>query len=293
MKILIIGATGAIGSELTTYLYNRIDKVKVGGYSRSYGDSFFEFWQGDYRTENRWREILKNYDVVVHALNVHSPRSAQLAGEKSIYDDVLPTVNFLSSLASFSGKHLIYLSSGGAIYGASSIPRSENDDITPIGFYGLNKASVEIYAKFMFQDSDSTLTILRPSNVYGFNNFKKTDQGVIPRIIHCINSDKTFDLWGSGYEVRDYLHISDLSEAIFKIITLKLSGTFNVSSEKGVSLKELILLIENCFNKTLKINQMDRFEETIVSIVLSSSKLKSLTNWEPLISIEEGLVNYK
>jgi nucleoside-diphosphate-sugar epimerase len=94
------------------------------------------------------------------------------------------------------------------------------------------------------------------TNIYGENDhFTDKDAHVIPTLIKKMNSDaKEVDLLGNALDKRDFLYVKDLTNLIKKAYELKLIGSYNISTNKSIAIKELALLIKKISNYQGKIN---------------------------------------
>ncbi len=149
----------------------------------------------------------------------------------------------------------------------------------------------EYYKKFKNKDFIS----VQPANLYGVNdNFNLKSSHVIPALIRKFyeakkRNDKFVKIWGNGKNMREFLYVDDLANAIIKLIDKKNKFTYiNIGSGEEVSIKELAKIIKTIskfkghlfFDKKMPGGQKRR--------ILSSKKIKSLA-WKPLVSLKKGL----
>jgi len=129
------------------------------------------------------------------------------------------------------------------------------------------------------------------TNIYGENDhFSDKDAHVIPTLIKKMNSNQNeVDVLGNALDKRDFLYVKDLSNIIKESFKLKLTGAYNVSTNKSISIKDLALLIKNISNYKGKINFIENLE-TANDKIISNHKLMSSINYA-FTDIEKALEN--
>lgn len=286
-NILILGGCGFLGTNLYKYLSKRDNNVYV--YDRASDkmtkakddNPSINFIDGNFNNENNWDNILKNIDVVFHLISTTNPSN------KDIYLDfstnVLPTINLLNSIVKYNIR-LIFFSSGGTVYGLPQyIPIDEKHPTNPISSYGIQKISIEKIIEYYGRTYEMDYYIFRISNPYGPYQNIHANQGIIPIFINKILAGETIQIWGDGSNVRDYIWIDDLLSACSKIITY--SGEykiFNISSNKGYSINEIIDIIKNITHITPNVQYMPkRVQDVSINILdneLASGELNYIGN---------------
>jgi nucleoside-diphosphate-sugar epimerase len=129
------------------------------------------------------------------------------------------------------------------------------------------------------------------TNIYGEDDhFADKDAHVIPTLIKKMNSDaKEADILGNALDKRDFLYVKDLANLIKKAYELKLIGSYNVSTNKSIAIKELALLIKKISNYEGKINFTEN-PETSNDKAINNHKLMNCINYS-FIDIEKALEN--
>lgn len=283
-NILILGGCGFLGTNLYKYLSKRDNNVYV--YDRASDkmtkakddNPSINFIDGNFNNENNWDNILKNIDVVFHLISTTNPAN------KDIYLDfstnVLPTINLLNSIVKYNIR-LIFFSSGGTVYGLPQyIPIDEKHPTNPISSYGIQKISIEKIIEYYGRTYEMDYYIFRISNPYGPYQNIHANQGIIPIFINKILAGETIQIWGDGSNVRDYIWIDDLLSACSKIITY--SGEykiFNISSNKGYSINEIIDIIKNITHITPNVQYMPKRVQDVSINILSNELVCSELNY--------------
>ena len=187
-----------------------------------------------------------------------------------------------------SVKKIIFASSGGTVYGISKTqPISEENTTDPISTYGIVKLSSEnILSNIDYIDYYN----LRISNIYGPLQFKDSKVGIISKILESIFDNKEFTIWGDGSIIRDYLYIEDLNNLFDLIINTEINkGTYNISSNYGVDINNLIKLCEKISKKKMKIKYSKGRPYDVPVNILDNSKIINNSIWKPKIDINEGI----
>ena len=269
-KILITGSNGFIGSHLITEL-KKINHVII------------EF-KGKVEDNKDWENIF-NVDILIHlAAKTYVPDSWE---NPSIFlkNNIDGTINALEFCKKNNVK-LIFLSS--YLYGSTNyLPINEKEILKATNPYALSKKLCEELVCFYNEKFGLKSLIFRPFNVYGNGqnlNF------LIPEILNQIKYKEEIILKDLEPK-RDYIHVNDLVYAIIKSINCELNfGIFNIGSGFSFSVLEIANIIQSILktNKpiiNLKIRRKDEIMDSIADIAFAKEKL----NWQPKISIYEGL----
>ncbi len=160
-----------------------------------------------------------------------------------VLGNLLPLTRLLECAADFPRRRIVYLSSGGAIYGDDAIGASESGLLEPRSYYGAGKAAAEAFLHACVATSDWSAILLRPSNLYGPGQKVTKGFAIVPTMFDRAGDGKTFQIWGDGSTVRDYCYIDDLLDALTASLFAPLKRQFNcynVASGQAVSILELI-----------------------------------------------------
>ena len=100
----------------------------------------------------------------------------------------------------------------------------------------------------------NNISIIRPANVYGpYDNFDPNNAMVIPSLIYkATRKSKTFEVWGDGSPIRDFVYSEDVADAMMRMIEKKIEGPLNIGSGKGYSIKEIAENISKIVSKVPK-----------------------------------------
>lgn len=289
--VLIVGG-GFIGLALAARFLHEGDNVRVLSRRRpinlAHGINFIE---GDQSNGELMRTLLPACDAVIHTACATTPGSSARNPAMEAELNIAPALNFLKHCQSSPPPHLLYISSGGTLYGnPGHTPITEDRPPAPISYHGAGKLAVEGAMHAFGTTSGCAVTLLRPSNVYGPGQNLRAGFGVVRTLLECIRSKQPMEIWGDGSALRDYLFIDDLVDACWQALLLNAApGVYNVGSGQGVSLTELIKLTEAMSGQMVEINRRPSRRSDVEAIVLDATKLRQATGWKPQVDLVEGL----
>jgi nucleoside-diphosphate-sugar epimerase len=280
-RIILLGATGFIGSNLLNELKKQNFQVKAMTHKKSLKISSPNF-SGNIMIPKKLDLILKKDDIVINLIGQISKNQ-----KKFIQTNILGSINLLESCYKKKVKKVIFLSSIN-VYGENlKSPSLETDTLKPITLYGQIKLLTEEIYKSYADLYEIDVTVLRLSNIYGPN--KKS--GFIANLINSLYDKKIKNVaYNNGNQYRDLLFIDDAISAIISAIKNSKNGLniYNISSGKRYSIKKIILTIEQLSKKKVNV----RFSNNVPDekcIWANYSKAYRYLNFSPIVSLDEGL----
>ena len=299
--VCVIGAGGFIGSHLVDALL--AEGCRVRALSRKFPgllDSTallhpnLELFTIDIRDENLLNDTLQGVDFVAHLASSSLPHNSNLNPTDDVSTNLIGSINVINACINNNVKKLIYLSSGGTVYGDPiSVPIDESHPTNPSCSYGINKLASEKYLSLFNKLHDLNYITLRLANPYGERQRLDTGQGVVPVFLRKAIRSEPIQVWGDGTVVRDFLYISDVIRAI--IMSCQYNGAerlFNIGSGVGLSLNQLINLIEDIHGFEMNVVYKSPRPFDVRTNVLSIERAINHLNWLPVISPEEGINLY-
>lgn len=302
LKILICGGAGYIGSTFCYYLkkkgYNPIilDNLSKGHKEYVMDFEFYNYDIGDYTSILNLIKKLK-VDIVFHFSAFIEVGESVKDPIKYYENNTAKTINLLRACIDGGTKYFIF-SSTAAVYGIpEKFPILEEFPSNPINPYGRSKSMVEQ----ILQDLDMASLIksvsLRYFNASGALPSLETGEAhnpethIIPRILDVvIGKSDYFTIYGDDYPtldgtcVRDYIHVVDLAEAHFLAMEYLLNGgkteIFNLGSENGYSVKQIIESVEKITKKKVDFKIGKRREGDPPILIASSKKINEVLGWK-------------
>lgn len=301
MKILILGGGGFIGSTIADRLLQdghalRIfERPRILPYRTFTATEEVEWVTGDFSSKYDINEVLSGIDVVLHLVSTTLPKNSN---DDPIYDvqsNVVATLQMLDAMVTHKVKKIIFISSGGTVYGNPLyLPINEQHPTNPLVSYGITKLTIEKFLQLYSHLHDITAISLRVANPYGERQRIETAQGAVGVFLHHALKEIPIDIWGDGSVTRDYIHVLDVAEAFVRAI--EYSGNkscFNISSGAGTSLNELINLLEDVLGKPIERRYLPSRPFDVPVSILSNDLAREELGWFPSISMREGVEKCK
>jgi UDP-glucose 4-epimerase len=253
-----------------------------------------EVIEGDAERPRDVLDALLGGEVCFHLIHTTVPGSSMQDPGYDVQSNVVSSVRWVSQLHGTSVKRLIFISSGGTVYGVPQTnPITEDHPTNPISSYGITKLSIEKYILLYSHLYGIDCRILRPSNVYGEGQKVNINQGLIGVFADRLLREEPIEIWGDGTVQRDYLYISDLISGILKLMEYRGPyAIFNISTGEGHSILEVIGMLGEVFEKRPQLTFKPPRPFDIPVNILSSQRLREETGWHPQTNLREGIKRY-
>jgi UDP-glucose 4-epimerase len=249
------------------------------------------FHQGSLDDKEILERVLPECKTIIHLASSTTPGSSSRQPALETDKNIAPTLRFLDILQSYKNFHIIFVSSGGTLYGnPESTPVEETHPLNPLSFHGAGKVAIETFLRTFSTFPEINTTILRPSNVYGPGQPFRSGFGVIRTMLEHVRRGTEMEIWGDGTAIRDFLYIDDMVTALTRLIDFpRDNNTYNVGSGIGYSLNQLKEIIESFCGKRLRAIYRPGRKIDVKTIVIDSSRLINKTKWHPTVSLEQGI----
>ena len=297
-KIFIFGENGFIGNFLKNNLKTKknIKLVSIKNINKNLKNV-------DSHYQNFWTEVVEQSETIIYLSFNNDLSNLKENLENSFIQNLLP-LYILNNIIYKKQKKikLIYLSTATLYANNAKLPVKENSPIKINNIYEYLKFLSE---QILINSNNSYLNyqILRLSNVYGENKSKyiQKNRQVISKVIENAFKEKEIKIFGSGNYYRDFIHVKDVSEAIFRVIcknNIK-NEVYNIGSGKKNKLIDIFKIIKVLINKKYKIPikfkkiKLEKIKNNSdtrnfqASIIKSKKKL----NWKPKVNFLFGLKN--
>ena len=241
MRALVTGGAGFIGSHLVDALLARGDDVVVvddlSTGRREHVDPAATLLEHDIR-----EPFETDAELVFH---LAAQADVGTSMEQPAYDaevNVVGTVNVLEA-ARAAGAHLVFSSTGGAIYGELDGPARERSALLPVSAYGLAKRSAEVYVDGWNRVFGTRHVTLRFANVYGPRQSASLEGGVVAIFLERLAAGEPTTIFGDGSITRDFVHVDDVVRALLAA-SAQGGGVFNVGTGVETTIAGLHRLCE-------------------------------------------------
>lgn len=294
MKALVLGGCGFIGSHVVDALLAAGHEVSTMDRSPLRNDCKWGgvgHFQGDLNQLDVLERALVGIDVVYHLVSTTVPSTSNLDPVADIEGNLVATVHLLDLMREAGCRRIVYFSSGGTVYGEPTItPVDESHPLRPICSYGVVKVAIENYLFMYNRLYGLQPVVLRASNPYGPRQGKAGLQGLIGTILNRLHSGQAMTVWGDGESVRDYIFVQDLARlALIAGEDEMHTGVFNAGSGYGHSVNELLGLASRVTGIEVSVNRQPARAFDVQRIVLAIEAARTTFDWQPTISIEDGL----
>lgn len=303
-KFLITGGAGFIGSNLVdrllkngeeVYVIDNFDpyyekEIKMKNIQHNLKNPRFHFFECDIRDIEKVQKIIaeNNINKIVHLAAKVGVRNS--IKNPLLYHDVnvRGTLNLLEICRKHNIESFIFGSSS-SVYGINKkIPFSEDQPITkPISPYASSKISCEMFCFTYSHLYGIPITCLRFFTVYGP---RQRPEMAIHKFTKLIYQGEEIEMYGDGSSKRDYTYITDVIDGIVNALNKNFKfEIFNLGNSKPTELGYLISLIESALNKKALIKKLPMQPGDVPITYADISKAKKLLNFNPKVTIEDGI----
>lgn len=222
--------------------------------------------------------------AVIHA-------AAQVSVAASVGDpgrdravNVEGTENVISGTAAAGAGRLVFLSSGGAVYGESD-GASERALPDPVNYYGAHKYLAERYVAL----SGLSFAVARLANVYGPGQRAGLEGGVVAIFLDRLRSGARITVNGTGHQRRDFVYVGDVVDALLAMLDSGLCRTWNVGTGTSISVLQLLDTLQTELGLTPKLDYAPPRPGDVQSSRLRPELLRSDLGWRPRHDLASGL----
>lgn len=303
MKALVTGGAGFIGSNLVDALLARGDEVTVVD-DLSTGRR--ENLEGALASGARLAELdIRDAGGLANLMTEVQPQivfhlAAQIDVRRSIEDpafdagvNVGGTANLLEAMRLGGSSRIVFVSTGGAIYGegeGQELPLDESAPIAPLSAYGQSKFAAEGYLALYERLYGLSGVSLRLGNVYGPRQDPLGEAGVIAIFCGRLRTGEQPTVFGDGTQTRDYIYVGDVVAAALAAAESSFSGPVNIGSGIETDVLELARLLA-------EIDGAEGFEPEfaparageVQRISLDAGKAERELGWRATTSVVHGL----
>lgn len=296
--ILLIGAYGFLGSNVLDYISRHFPgEYKVIAFDKfpyhPHGlrfDCVGKSYAGDFSDSYLMNEVFEQngIDLVIHSLSTTIP-AMSFNAKYDIESNLIPSINLLDTMIKHNVKDIVYISSGGAIYGDFNKGlHKETEDVFPKSSYGVVKLSIEKYMMQYAELYGLRPLIVRLSNPYGPYHYSMKQGICNVALATAINND-IFNVWGNGEGRKDYIYVEDFVTILFKLLSLKIhTQVINIGSNRIVSVNEILKEIK-CLVPDFKWKYSEASRYDVSDFELDTSKLESLIGKYVFKDITDGM----
>jgi UDP-glucose 4-epimerase len=295
MKVLVTGGAGFIGSHVVdAYVEAGHEVIIVDDLSTGHREHvnrnarFYEFDIQDPRTVRLIR------DERPEVLNLHA---AQMDVRRSVADplfdarvNILGTVNLLEAGRQAGVKRVLFVSSGGAVYGEQeAFPAPETHATNPVSPYGVSKRAGELYAFFYQAEYRVPFVALRYANVFGPRQDPHGEAGVVAIFTQKMLRGELVTVNGDGTQTRDYVYVGDVVRANLLALEAAATGPFNIGTGIETDVNTLARLLREASASSSEIAHGPAKPGEQRRSVVDYRRATDVLGWRPQVSLADGL----
>ena len=292
--ILILGGNGFLGSNIIAFAKRQLPDlykfVIVDGRPASKLFEGVKEYVGNAGDSQLLEKVFieNKIDIVVHSFSASIPAS-EVGAKAEVEGNLLPTLTLLDTMLKHSIKDIVFISSGGAIYGNRFAEKhKESDDVFPISSYGVTKLMIEKYLMQYAELFGLKPLILRLSNPYGLYHYSDR-QGICNVALKKAVKGEIFTIYGDGKATKDYIFVEDFADILFRLIKKEVNSTvLNVASSTLLSVNDILNSVKNIApDFRWQYKEASIFD--VPCFALDTSKLESVLGIYSFTPFAEGL----
>ena len=302
-KVLVTGAGGFIGHHLTKYLIDRgyfvrgVD-IKEPEYESTAADEFLLL---DLALADNCLRATEGIDEV-YGLAANMGGIGFIENNKAVIvrDNTLINLQSIEAARINGVKRYLYTSSA-CIYPGY---KQKETDVTPLkesdaypadaeDGYGWEKLYMERVCRHYTEDFGLDTRVVRFHNIFGplgtYDGGREKSPAAICRKVALANDGDDIEVWGDGEQTRSYCYIDDCVEGIYRLMKSDHREPINLGQDRMISVNELVDIVANIAGKRIGKRYDLTKPQGVRGRNSDNTRLREVLNWEPTISLEEGL----
>ncbi len=286
-RVLVTGGSGFIGRHVVSELVAAGAYVRVVDLQR-HPDPDVEIVQGDLAEPEVLEASLRGgFDSVVHLAAVTSVLRSLAHPQLTYRTNVAATAGLLEGARAAGATSLAFASTN-AVTGPMQAPAiTESATLRPMTPYGSTKAAAEMLMSAYTASYGLRCTCLRLTNVYGLGMQAK--DSIVARLMRAIQTGATFEVYGDGRQVRDYVNVSDVVAAFRLALTGESwHGPIVIGTGASLSVLEVLDAVRDVTGAELPVRHGPAKPGEMPAVVVDPSRARS-AGWSPRLSFADGL----
>ena len=298
MKIVLLGGGGFIGTNLAIHLIEQGNRLTIYEQSEEYFTTLKSlslpntiFRVGSFNIDTDFDAQVKGHDIVYHLVSTIIPGNSNKSIINELEANIIVTAKLLDACVRQKVKQVVFISSGGAVYGRNvTCPIKEEEQTNPISSYGLEKLTIEKLLYLYHYQYGLDYRVIRLANPYGPYQRPNGRLGVVTTFIYKAITNQVLEVFGDGSIVRDFIYIDDAVKAINNIVMhTSDERLFNVGSGRGTSVNNVIDYIKKSVNKDLQVEYIASRVTDVPINYLDISKYENMYGKLVNVNFSEGI----
>jgi UDP-glucose 4-epimerase len=285
-RVLVTGGAGFIGSHVVLALIDAGADVVVAD-RLLYGHPHDESIEIDLTEAGAADEVLgPEVDAVVHLAAATSVLKSVALPAETYATNVAITAALLERARKVGTGTFVFASTNAVVGPAERLPIDESTPLRPLTPYGATKAAAEMLLSCYRSSYDIRGVALRLTNVYGPRMAGK--DSIVPRLMRAARSGATFEIYGDGQQLRDYVFIDDVVAAVLLGLGGRGDGPVIIGSGSSTSVLDLIETVRRVTGAELPSYQGPAKPGEMAKVIVDIGRARSL-GWQPSVSLHDGL----
>jgi len=294
--VLMLGGTGFIGRHLCCHLHalgreaTVVSRAPDLTFLLDYAPSISALTLDDF--EGKREDHLRTVGTLIYLASTSVPATHRHQPWKELSENVEPAFRLFSEALDVNPEiRLVYLSSGGTVYGAGhKRPVDEMIKPEPISPYGYGKVATEECIRYLARTRGLNFAILRVANPVGIWQ-SNPRQGIVSVALQAALDKKPITLFNGGTQVRDFIDADDLAAAIVAAADARYyrNKTWNVGSGIGHRVREVVELVEAVSRQKIEILNVEGRSVDADYSVLDCSAISQDLGWQADTSLDESI----
>lgn len=309
MRILIIGGAGFLGANLARRCLKEADAEvtlmdSLDPHLRSTIRNLKDIWnnidfvRGDMRDEQIIAELVQDQDII---FNCAAQTSHPLSIQYPLLDadiNCVGNLRLLESVRLLNDRARVVYTSSSTVIGKAQGLVNEDHGERPLEIYSANKGVAEKYYQIYHTIHDLKTVVLRFANLYGPYGKGYPEFGFINYFIHQAHNDSDITLFGNGDQTRNVMYVDDATEILWQAAQddRLLGETYFATSDEHLAVRKIAETIVDVFRRGKVIHMEwpdERRRIEIDHVEFTSSRLRSITGWQPRYDFRRGLEDTK
>jgi UDP-glucose 4-epimerase len=286
-RILVTGGSGFIGRRVVSELSADGARVRVVDL-QPHPDPDVDIVQGDIcEAPILERAFADGVDSVVHLAAVTSVLRSLEQPERTYRTNVEGTHRVLEA-ARAAGTGSLAFASTNAVTGPMDAPAiTEAATLRPLTPYGATKAAGEMLMSAYTASYGVRCACLRLTNVYGLGMQAK--DSIVARLMRAIRTGATFEIYGDGRQVRDYVNVSDVVQAVrLALVSEEWHGPVVIGTGTSLSVLEVVDQVRQTTGAELSVRHGPAKAGEMPAVIVDSSRARA-AGWAPRWDFSDGI----
>jgi UDP-glucose 4-epimerase len=288
-EVVVTGGAGFIGSAVVNLLLEKgytvrvVDDLSTGDLRNLPDHPRLRFVKHDVTVAEGLDNVLNGAETIIHMAAVASVPECESNPMKAFKVNVRGLENIIKLGVKNSVKKVVFTSSA-AVYGDVEEPVSEEAPPKPFSVYGHTK----LLGETLLENSGAPSVVFRIFNAYGRTGAGVGTYGVVDRFLKNLKEGKPLEIYGDGKNVRDFIHVRDVANAIALSVEKDVDGfnVFNLGTGRATTIYELANLVLKLSSQGRVVMHLPRQGDIKYSVADISKAAREL-GFKPTVTLED------